>query len=300
MLAAPVGFTLASLVAVAFAQGPRAPVNLDFEADELGSPTGGWFAPPVLSESYRVELVVENAKDGKRCALIASREARKPDHFGNLMQSFDARRYRGNRVRFRAAVRAEVEGPGSRAQLWLRVDRKGGQPGVFDNMADRPITGPEWREYEITGDVADDAVAISIGCMLFGAGKVWFDAASFDVAGPSGEGDEPARSLEGRALDNLVAFTRLLGYVRHFHPSDGAAALDWNAFAIDGVRAVEAASSAVELAGTLEDLFRPSAPTVQVFPTGKRPAPPAGLSPPKEAAALEVTAWRHIGFGGGL
>jgi C-terminal processing protease CtpA/Prc len=136
--------------------------------------------------------------------------------------------------------------------------------------------------------------------MLIGGGKVWIDDASFEVAGRSGEGDEPPRELKGRALDNLVAFTRLLGYVRHFHPSDGAADADWNAFAITGMRTVEGAANAADLARALDELFRPLAPTVRVFPSGKRPALPADLSPPKEAAAIKVTAWRHLGFGGGL
>ena len=37
-------------------------------------------------------------------------------------------------------------------------------------------------------------------------------------------GDAP---LSPRGLENLIAFTRLLGYIRHFHPSDQAAATDW-------------------------------------------------------------------------
>ena len=33
-------------------------------------------------------------------------------------------------------------------------------------------------------------------------------------------GNEPPRPLSDRGLENLAAFTRLLGYVRFFHPSD--------------------------------------------------------------------------------
>ncbi len=71
--------------------------------------------------------------------------------------------------------------------------------------------------------------------MLMGSGRVWLDAVSFESIGRAGEGDEPARPLQGRGLDNLVAFAKLLGYVRYFHPSDQAAATDWNRFASDGV-----------------------------------------------------------------
>ncbi|HEX3530472.1 MAG TPA: hypothetical protein VH988_25705 [Thermoanaerobaculia bacterium] len=111
-------------------------------------------------------------------------------------------------------------------------------------------------------------------------------------------GNEPARALSSRGLDNVVAFTRLLGYVRYFHPSDQAAAADWDAFAIAGVRRVESATDAAELARVLEDLFRPVAPTVRVFPPGTRPALPAALARPADPQDNDVRAvqWRHLGL----
>src|SRR5207249_10266216 len=172
--------------------------------------------------------------------------------FGNLMQSFDAAAYRGKRVRLRAAVRAEVSGSGNQAQLWLRVDRKNDELGFFDNMEDRPIVQKDWRYYEIVGDIAEDAVSVNLGLLLIGNGRAWLDAVSFEVIGKAGVGSEPARPLEGRALDNLVAFTKLLGYVRCFHPSDEAAATKWDLFAIDCVPAVEQAKTPAELAAGLE------------------------------------------------
>jgi hypothetical protein len=47
--------------------------------------------------------------------------------------------------------------------------------------------------------------------------------APVSAAGATGESRRP---LTGRALANLIACTRLLGYVRDFHPSDEAAAAD--------------------------------------------------------------------------
>ena len=96
-----------------------------------------------------------------------------------------------------------------------------------------------------------------------------------------------AQPLTQQGLDSLVAFTRLLGYVRYFHPSDQAAAADWDRIAIDGVRAVEPASGPEELARTLEDIFRPVAPTVRVYPTGRKPSIPAGTG---------GLAWQHRGL----
>jgi hypothetical protein len=63
----------------------------------------------------------------------------------------------------------------------LRVDRKDGVMGFFDNMMDRPITASEWRPYEIVGDVDDDAEALNFGMIVIGEGRAWLDAVTLDV-----------------------------------------------------------------------------------------------------------------------
>jgi hypothetical protein len=196
------------------------------------------------------------------------------------MRSFDAAPYRGQRIRFRAAVKVEGAGAGTgadkaasdsaaaptRAQLWVRVDRPGGAMGFFDNMADRPITTGSWRPCEITGEVAVDAETIKLGVMLFGAGRTWLGAASFEAIGKMVSADEPARPLEGRGLENLVVFARLAGLVRYFHPSDQAAGTDWNRFVLAGVESVEKATSPEDLAHILTARFLP----IALFSDGTR------------------------------
>ncbi len=102
-----------------------------------------------------------------------------------------------------------------------------------------------------------------------------------------------AGGLQADPIDNLIAFTRLLGYVRYFHPSDEAAAADWERFAIEAVPVAEAARTPAELAAALENRFRPLAPSVRVYVTGHRPAWTAPALKP------HVIAWRHFGMGGG-
>jgi len=113
-------------------------------------------------------------------------------------------------------------------------------------------------------------------------------------------GDPPTsapRPLEPRALEDLVAFTRLLGYVRYFHPSDEAARTDWNEFTVSGVRAVESAATSAELVAVLDDLFHPIAPTVQIFEIGHAPPKPVALMPPANGKAVRIVAWKHHGLG---
>src|SRR5262245_22528319 len=108
---------------------------------------------------------------------------------------------------------------------------------------------------------------------------------------------EAARPLSETGMRNLIAFTQLLGYLRHFHPSDQAAGADWDMLAIEGMRRIEPCAGPERLAAALEAYFRPVAPTVQVFPTGKRPEAPAGLTPPVGATDLRLLSWRHVGAG---
>ncbi len=273
------------------------PADLDFERGQLGKMPPGWFVP---TAGYTATLTDQRPHKGKRCALLESGEPAAGVPFGNLMRAIDATPYLGKRVRLRAAVRCAPAGPGDRVQMWMRVDREGGQRGFFDNMGDRPIRSKSWRTYEIEGNIAADARSINVGFMLMRSGRLWMDDVTLEVVGEAAPViHDPPRPLEGRALENLVAFTKLLGYLRYFHPSDEAADADWNGLAVSGVRAVEPARDPRELARQLEELFRPIAPTVRVFPVGRTPPVPDALEPAPNANKLRVRAWRHRGVGTG-
>lgn len=275
-------------------------VNPSFEQGEPGAVPEGWFAPmhaPHRS-GYRVEIVEEGARDGDRCVRLSYDAARITEKgggmaFANLMQQVPAEAYRGKRVEYAAWVRTAG---GCRGQMWMRVDLGGERMGFFDNMGDRPITDGQWKRYTIVGDVASDAVVLNVGMMMFGQGEAWIDGASLRVVGEAARvlPPQPPALLEGRGLENVSAFVRLAGYVRFFHPSDQAAATDWDRFLIAGVRAVEDAPDASALAVRLGALFRPIAPTVVVTVAGDaEPAAPAIRPEGSEPAG--TVAWRHTG-----
>ncbi len=93
-----------------------------------------------------------------------------------------------------------------------------------------------------------------------------------------------------REIDNVAAFARLYGVVRFFYPSDAAADLDWNRFAVHGVSRVRAARSAAELKPVLEQLVAPLGPGIEIG-TLLSPAPaPRGTGEP-------LVAWRYLGPG---
>jgi hypothetical protein len=100
-----------------------------------------------------------------------------------------------------------------------------------------------------------------------------------------------------RQVQNLRQFAKLYGYVRYFHPSDEASALDWDRFAAHGAARVKAARDAAELRALLVELFAPVAPSLQVFATGQMPPPVAASGRAGENS--ETIIWQHLGYGSG-
>lgn len=112
--------------------------------------------------------------------------------------------------------------------------------------------------------------------------------------GPGAEAS--AQEGEYDVVGNLRAFAKLYGYVRFFHPSDEAAEADWNALAIYGARRIRQAGDALDVRRVLLELFRPVAPTLEVFDAPGVPSPwPPYSERFKEREGLRVVAWQHFG-----
>lgn len=106
----------------------------------------------------------------------------------------------------------------------------------------------------------------------------------------------PDTPLPTTDIEELQAFARLYGVVRYFHPSDEAAALDWEAFAVHGVARVTQGTDDAQLRDALLRLFGPVAPTLDVYGKGQSPREASALFP-AETEGLEVVAWQHRGYG---
>jgi transglutaminase-like putative cysteine protease len=177
------GFLLAAPL---FADEPKrgALQNPGLEEGEAGKAPPGWLVPePSKDSGYSLVVSEEKPFAGKRCGVISRAAGASGEVPGIVLQALDATGYRGKRVRLRAAVRV-VSGSGNQAMLWFRVDRRAGD-GFFDNMADRPIKSAEWKQYEIVGDVADDAETMTFGLILFGGGSAAFDDVLLEVVDKS-------------------------------------------------------------------------------------------------------------------
>ncbi len=99
---------------------------------------------------------------------------------------------------------------------------------------------------------------------------------------------------------NLVAFARIFGYVRYFHPSDEAQTISWPMLATKGSRQMLAVQDDAALVRELNNLFQPLGPTIRVFPTSQPVTfDPAALRPPAAARATRVVSWQHQGIATG-
>ncbi|PSQ67305.1 MAG: peptidase S41 [Bacteroidetes bacterium QH_2_64_74] len=124
-------------------------------------------------------------------------------------------------------------------------------------------------------------------------------ARSLATATSAAEKSSTEAAAPDETTQNLRAFAKLYGYVRYFHPSDAAAETDWETFAVHGVHNVQDASSRAELRATLDSLFAPIAPTVQLYESGERPPTPLDVLTPTDTTGLNLVAWQHKGLGFG-
>jgi hypothetical protein len=104
----------------------------------------------------------------------------------------------------------------------------------------------------------------------------------------------PNNNETERKVQNIETFARLYGYARWFHPSDEAKEIDWDKFAVLGVKKVENIQSDKELQDTLFRLFSPVVQGLKIYEAGTRENfnPRILLSPDSKAKPV---AWQHYG-----
>lgn len=108
---------------------------------------------------------------------------------------------------------------------------------------------------------------------------------------PDSSTDQPVKNIE--------TFARLYGYVKYFYPGDEAAGLDWDRFAVYGVKKVEKAKNNTELKQTLEELFLPIAPALVLHDSGQQTTFPMSTITPPDKEGMKVVTWQHLGIGFG-
>jgi C-terminal processing protease CtpA/Prc len=102
-----------------------------------------------------------------------------------------------------------------------------------------------------------------------------------------------------RSIKNIETFTRLYGYVKYFYPGDEAAAMDWERFAVYGIKRVENASGSADLKKVLEELFLPMAPALVIHESQLKTEFSIAAITPANPGEMKLVAWQHQGVGFG-
>jgi hypothetical protein len=171
---------------------PAPPVlnNMDFEQGEIGKPPPGWWGRSITT--------IDDKPQGGTKSLLLRNDGTTP---ANFARSIRAAPFRGQYIRFRAAVRTDSR---AGAGLWLRVDGAPGKVLFLDNMSNRLVRAPDWTWAEIKVEVPPEAENITLGGLIYGAGTAGFDTASLEILPASADPITPAANAYlDRALDIL-------------------------------------------------------------------------------------------------
>ena len=248
------------------------------------------------AEGYRSSLSTENARAGGHCLSLYHEGDKTPNGNGRAYMQMEAGDFRGKRVAFRVAARVVDTGCSARMRLHgVTHDKR--EVLIAGTLGDS-IQDSEWTEFEMIGHVGLDIETLEMSLMHAGRGKVMVDDIELAVLGdlPSFK-PQSATTLEERTAKNYVVLGRVLGVLQYFHPSDQAAVADWPMLARTGVLAVEDADDSNELCEILEAHFAAVAPTLRLYPKGKRAKDkPEWLEKPGSPDGISVVRWSHTGL----
>lgn len=148
---------------------------------------GGWrmhshYAPNL----YRVGIDYEISHGGKWSGFLESADADYAKlHYASLVQSIDATRYRGKRLRLSAFVKTR--------DVKTRAEFEAAVPNPYADLTDRfkakpPLEGTsDWKRSEVELTVHHYAKQIDICVELKGPGRVWMDDVSLEVLGDAAD-----------------------------------------------------------------------------------------------------------------
>jgi erythromycin esterase len=157
-----------------------APAATNLELAGSGNVPDGWdWSGSRRAHTHRVALKDKLSPSGGWSVSVARGSAPWRWGQGRLEQTFSADAWRSKRLRFSGAVRAEVQGPGTGAQLYVEIVPKPpeGTPWMMPTamgIIDRPVRSSHWGRYAAEIDVPEDASGIVIGLVLAGNGVAWF------------------------------------------------------------------------------------------------------------------------------
>ncbi|MGG3448559.1 helix-turn-helix domain-containing protein [Domibacillus aminovorans] len=139
----------------------------------INQPIKGWSLSGSNPELYEISVDTNVFHTGIKSGLLAAKSEANMQHFGTMMQGFQADQFKGKRLKLSCYLKTENV---AKSGAWLRVDNADGDTLQFDNMSERSIEGTaDWNHYSIVLDVPEQSASIHFGVLLIGSGKVWAD-----------------------------------------------------------------------------------------------------------------------------
>lgn len=107
-------------------------------------------------------------------------------------------------------------------------------------------------------------------------------------------------SHKNKKIEYLTTFAKAYGYVKYFHPSDEAYAINWNQFASYGANEISNCKNKDDLINTLNHLFKPIAPTIKFMDENLVTDYNFNQTRPENLNSYCLTYWQHIGVDLGM
>lgn len=142
----------------------------------------GWIKAGSTPQNYEIQTDPQTHDQSQRKSVTIKGLPKANDGFTTMMQTIQAKKYLGKRVRLSGYIKSEkLEGW---AGLWMRVDGPKGENLKFDNMYKRKITGNiSWKKYSVVLDIPQNSEYIAFGILSSGQGQIWIDQMQFDIVG---------------------------------------------------------------------------------------------------------------------
>ncbi|MEL6562300.1 MAG: S41 family peptidase [Bacteroidota bacterium] len=119
----------------------------------------------------------------------------------------------------------------------------------------------------------------------------------FAIPSKSQRNNQKPQEVSEDVIERLQTFAKLYGSVKYFHPSDEAAELDWDAFAIYGAKRIIESGASTDFISLLEELFDPIAPTMEIIQSKSVSKSKIFFSKDNYEEGSNIVRWIHIGDG---
>jgi len=212
--------------------------NLSFEKVELNQPI---YWKTLGNANYLHYLDLEEVKHGKYSAVIESKENSVPKVKSWIFTL--PKHLEGKEITLSGYIKTEniIDG---HAGLMIRID-----PNIsFTIMENDGVKGTtDWQEYKVSLSLQPEkTTSITVGGLLVGTGKAWFDDFKVFVDGkditlleqkvyPASIDNEfdngskiNAIGLNPSKIENLFLLTKIWGFLKYHHPKIAKGELNWD------------------------------------------------------------------------